>query len=105
MKKKPVAKKNLSAVRASWWPHLWKLALLWVVVFAAYSNSFDAGFVYDNESAILQDTRVHEANLHNVRRILTESYWADQPNTGLYRPVTTLSYLVNYAILGNGTNP
>jgi protein O-mannosyl-transferase len=84
---------------------VWKLALLWALVLAAYSNSFDAGFVYDNESAILQDARVHEANLHNVRRILTESYWADQPNTGLYRPVTTLSYLVNYAIFGNGTNP
>ena len=88
-----------------WWPHVWKIALLWALVFAAYSNSFDAGFVYDNESAILQDARVHEATLHNVHRILTESYWVDQPTTDLYRPLTTLSYLLNYAILGNGTNP
>ena len=61
--------------------------------------------MYDNESAILDDTRVHEANRHNVHRILTESYWENQPNTGLYRPVTTLSYLLNYAVLGNGANP
>src|ERR1700728_1974913 len=105
MKKKPVAKKNLSAVRASWWPHLWKLALLWALGLAAYSNSFDAGFVYDNESAILVDARVHQANLQSVRRILTESYWVSQPTTDLYRPLTTLSYLLNYAVLGNGTNP
>jgi Flp pilus assembly protein TadD len=75
------------------------------MVFAAYSNSFDAGFVYDSESAILEDARVHEASLTNIHRILTESYWVDQPTTDLYRPATTLSYLFNYAALGNGTNP
>jgi protein O-mannosyl-transferase len=106
MKKKTVAqRKNLAAARPTWWPHVWKIALLWALVSAAYSNSFDAGFVYDNESAILQDARVHDANLHNVHRILTESYWVDQPTTDLYRPATTLSYLLNYAILGNGANP
>jgi len=93
------------ATRPAWWPHVWKIALLGVLVLAAYSNSFDAGFVYDNESAILQDERVHEANLPNIRRILAEGYWVDQPTTDLYRPATTLSYLLNYAILGNGTNP
>jgi protein O-mannosyl-transferase len=106
MKKKTVAqKKNAPAVRPSWWPHLWKLALLWALVLAAYSNSFDAGFVYDNESAILADARVHEATLQSAHRIFTEGYWVDQPTTDLYRPLTTLTYLVNYAILGNGTNP
>jgi len=88
-----------------WWPHVWKIALLWTLVLAAYSNSFDAGFVYDNESAILQDARVHEANLDNAHRILSEGYWVNQPTTDLYRPVTTFSYLLNYAILGNGANP
>ncbi|HTW66028.1 MAG TPA: tetratricopeptide repeat protein [Bryobacteraceae bacterium] len=93
------------AKQAAWWPHVWKIVLLCAVVLAAYSNSFDAGFVYDNETAILQDARVHEANLPNVDRIFTEGYWANQPTTDLYRPLTTLSYLFNYAILGNGTNP
>lgn len=88
-----------------WWPHVWKIALLWVLVFAAYSNSFDAGFVYDNESAIVEDARVHEASLHSVRRILTEGYWVSEPTTDLYRPLTTLSYLLNYAVFGDGTNP
>jgi protein O-mannosyl-transferase len=87
------------------WPHAWRIALLWALVLAAYSNSFDAGFVYDNESAILVDARVHRATLHNAYRIVTEGYWVDQPTTDLYRPLTTFSYLLNYSILGNGTNP
>jgi tetratricopeptide (TPR) repeat protein len=106
MKKKPVVqRKNVPAVHPSRWPHLWKLALLWALVLAAYSNSFDAGFVYDNESAILEDARVHQASLHSVHSILTAGYWVSQPTADLYRPLTTLSYLVNYAILGNGTTP
>ena len=48
MKKKPArTPKAAIPTRPSWWPHLWKLALLWAFVLAAYSNSFDAGFVYD----------------------------------------------------------
>jgi protein O-mannosyl-transferase len=93
------------ATHPAWWPHVWRIALLWALVLAAYSNSFDAGFVYDNESAILDDARVHEATVHNAHRILTEGYWVNQPTTDLYRPLTTLSYLLNYALLGNGTNP
>ena len=104
-RKKGVRPIAIATPPSRWWPHIWKLALLWVLVFAAYSNSFDAGFVYDNESAILQDARVHETNLYNAHRIFAEGYWVDQPTTDLYRPVTTLSYLLNYAILGNATNP
>ena len=113
MKKKPVAQWKTgpvvrpvaTAAYSSRWPHVWKIALLWALVFAAYSNSFDAGFVYDNESAILDDARVQEATLQNAHRILTEGYWANLPTADLYRPVTTFSYLVNYSILGDGTNP
>jgi protein O-mannosyl-transferase len=98
-------RRDFPASVLAWWPHAWKIVLLWVLVLAAYSNSFDAGFVYDNESLILEDARVHEATLHNAHRILTEGYWVNQPTTDLYRPVTTFSYLLNYAILGNGANP
>jgi protein O-mannosyl-transferase len=86
-------------------PHLWRVALLWAVLFAAYSNSFEAGLVFDNDLAILQDVRVHAATSANLGRILSEGYWARQPEAGGYRPLTTLSYLVNYAVLGNGPNP
>jgi tetratricopeptide (TPR) repeat protein len=41
----------------------------------------------------------------NIGAILTEGYWHITPSSGLYRPVTTLSYLLNYAVLDNGANP
>jgi len=85
--------------------HGWRLALLWTLVLSAYSNSFKADLLYDNDLAILRDVRVHSATSQNVHRILTEGYWRNQTMTGLYRPVTTLSYLFNYAVLGNGPEP
>ncbi len=51
------------------------------------------------------DTRVRAATSENIGLILNHSYWATKYDSGLYRPVTTLSYLFNYAILGNGEQP
>jgi len=78
------------------------LALLAV---AAYSNSFTTGFPLDNKGLILQDQRVHAATAANVELILGHTYWWPIGESGLYRPVTTLSYLFNYAILGNADRP
>jgi tetratricopeptide (TPR) repeat protein len=70
----------------------------------AYSNSFHAPFLLDNAEAILKDTRVHAATGANVARILGKPY-AEAALTGLYRPLSSLSYLYNYAVLGDGANP
>jgi protein O-mannosyl-transferase len=88
--------------RLPWWGRLVVLELL---VLAAYSNSFRAGLVADNASVILQDARVRAASPDNVAQIFQEGYWAAAPSSGLYRPMTTLSYLLNYTILGNGSRP
>jgi tetratricopeptide (TPR) repeat protein len=85
--------------------HAWRIAALWILLFAAYSNSFEGGLIFDNDLAILQDARIHTATFQNIDRILTEGYWVSRPNSGLYRPVTTLSYLLNYAVLGDGPDP
>jgi hypothetical protein len=78
---------------------------LCVLALLAYSNSFGGGFVFDNSVLILHDQRVHEATSANVALILNHSYWWSVNDSGLYRPLTTLSYLFNYAILGNGDHP
>ena len=75
-----------------------------VFAFCAYSNSFHAGFLLDNDPILLKDVRIQEATSAHVQRILTEEYWP-LGMSGLYRPLTTLSYLFNYAILGNGADP
>ena len=88
-----------------WHPHGWRLALLWVLALTAYSNSSTAGLLFDNTEIILRDPRVREATPGNIRQILTEGYWRVNPTSGLYRPVTTFSYLLNYAVLGDGPRP
>lgn len=84
--------------------HVWLPAAVIGVTFLAYANSFHAPFLLDNNPIILRDPRVHEATAFDVHRILTQQYWETSP-TGLYRPLTTLSFLFNYAILGNGADP
>jgi tetratricopeptide (TPR) repeat protein len=77
---------------------LWFGAIL-AVTFCVYSNSLHAPFLMDSNQVVLGDARIHAAAPGNLARILNEPY---TPLTGLYRPATTLSYLLNYAILGNG---
>jgi protein O-mannosyl-transferase len=75
-----------------------------LVALAAYSNSFHGPFLLDNKEAMLQDTRVHTNTGDNVARIFRTPYHQTLLS-GLYRPVTTWTYLLNYAILGSGTAP
>jgi tetratricopeptide (TPR) repeat protein len=89
----------------TWRTHAWRIAALWILSLLAYSNSFQTGFVFDNRVLILEDARVHISTDQNVHRILSGDYWPDREASGLYRPIATLSYLLNYAILGNGTHP
>jgi tetratricopeptide (TPR) repeat protein len=72
---------------------------------AAYSNSFQMGLVFDSAMAITRDARIQAVTPHNLRLILTEEYWHGSTTSGLYRPLTTFSYLLNYAVFGNGTHP
>jgi hypothetical protein len=85
--------------------HAPRLLALAVLALIAYANSFQAGLIFDNAPAILQDTRVRALTGGNLHLILTEEYWYNTSTTGLYRPLTTFSYLLNYAVLGNGPNP
>ncbi len=89
-------------------PRNWRRHVLLFGVIAlallTYSNSFHAPFLLDNNEVILQDTRVHAATAENFDRILGSPYY-QSILAGLYRPLTTLSFLYNYAVLGNGPNP
>ena len=78
------------------------LALLCVAV---YANSFTTGFALDNTQLILNDPRVRAFTAENLSLIARHSYWWPFGESGLYRPLTTLSYLFDYAVLGHGVNP
>lgn len=89
----------------SWLANALVGASLFLAALFAYSNSFHAGFTFDNEFLILRDARIQEATLQNAGSILSHTYWWPTNGTGLYRPATTLTYLFNYAVLGNGDQP
>lgn len=84
--------------------HALRLAAVVGVTLLAYLNSFHAPFLLDNVAAIPGDSRIRAVTPENLHRILAFPYW-EIYNTGLYRPLTTLSFLFNYAILGNGPDP
>src|SRR5580692_4402518 len=65
---------------------------LCVLTLAAYSNSFSAGFVFDNRGLLLEDPRIREASAENIGLILQHNYWWPYGESSVYRPVATLSY-------------
>ena len=79
--------------------------MLWGLAVLAYANSFRAGLIYDNRFVLVQDSRIRQVTEENVHLILTKDYWYKNSVSSLYRPLTTLSYLFNHAILGNGDAP
>jgi tetratricopeptide (TPR) repeat protein len=80
------------------------LAAVIGITLLAYANSFHAPFLLDSTAVILGDNRVHAATAENVQRIVDFPYW-EMYNTGLYRPLTTLSFLLNFAVFGDGADP
>jgi tetratricopeptide (TPR) repeat protein len=89
----------------AWRWHGWRLLSIWGFLLIAYSNSFQAGLVFDNSPVIGQDPRIRQATPQNIASILTGGYRDSTKDAGLYRPLTTVSYLLNYAVLGNGSRP
>ena len=85
--------------------HWLAVAVLCAVTLLAYANSFGSGFVLDNRGILLQDPRIQAATAENLRLIFEHTYWWPYGESGLYRPLTTLTYLFNYAILGNAEHP
>jgi tetratricopeptide (TPR) repeat protein len=78
--------------------------LLWALLGAAYSNSFQSALVFDGARIVTQDSRIRAVTAENIRLIFSEEYWYKGAPSGLYRPLTTFSFLLNYA-LGSGANP
>ena len=85
--------------------HVWFAVALLLLTLAAYSNSFQGGFVLDNKGLLLNDPRLREASARNLSLIFQHTYWWPNGESGLYRPLTTLSYLFNYAVLGDAQAP
>ena len=83
-------------------PHLAVIFVLGAVVLFTFANTLhNTGFALDNKFIILEDPRLREAKKDNLKLIFQQDYWWPKAVSGLYRPLTTLSYMFNYAVLGN----
>ena len=67
-------------------------ALVALVAFAVFANTLSHQFVYDDNSVIVENPRVH--HLANWREIVTSPWWP----RGLYRPVTSLTLAANWTL-------
>jgi hypothetical protein len=82
-------------------PLIW-YALLCAIAFAVYSNSFGLELTGDAYSIVHTDARIRQFSGENLNLIFTKDYWWPNPADTLYRPITLLSYLINFAVLGDG---
>ena len=88
------------------WPqHALVFLAITTLVAAAYGNSLYGGFAYDNRFQILGDARLRAVTADNLRKLFTEDLWWPRGVSGLYRPVTKVTFLANYALFGNGERP
>lgn len=94
-----------AAPRPSRRGHWLAAAGLAALVLLAYANSFGAGLVFDNKVLIAGDPRLEAITAEHLGQIFGRSYWWPYADTSLYRPLTTLSYLANYSLLGNQDRP
>lgn len=93
----PVRKRSLRQPAA--------IAALCLLTFLVYANSLRAGFTLDNKGLLIEDPRLRSTSAGNIRQIIDRTYWWPKGESGLYRPVTTLSYLFNYSVLGDSAEP
>ncbi len=82
----------------------WARLGLCALALIAYANSFGLGLTTDARSIITSDVRIRSASAANLSLILNHDYWWPMSADRLYRPVTLVSFLWNYAVAGNGEN-
>jgi len=67
--------------------------------FLIYGNSIRGDFVFDD--GVVVQKRPDLKNLGNFFNLFVSPYHQNTPQSGLFRPLTMASYLMNYAILGD----
>jgi len=79
--------------------NLLKIIIILFVAFFIYCNSLDNGFIYDDEFLIVYNPTVKSYS--NIPEIFTHRFFHKsefKSQIAFYRPITTLTYLLNYKI-------
>jgi hypothetical protein len=67
-----------------------------VVASLVFLPALRNGFAYDDAAVVVQDARVH--SLEHIGTILRTGYWAAESGHALYRPITTLSFALDWSL-------
>lgn len=87
--------------KVSWWQHTLLLFLIIVVNFSVYYNSLEGGFIWDDKELIVKNYYIKSWN--NISTVLTKDFFyrsKEEGKIGYYRPVITLSYMLDYKLWG-----
>lgn len=75
-----------------------ELIVVFVVAVALYLPASRYGFVQDDRAIIASNPAAH--SIGNAIRAFDDPYWPRETGAGLYRPVTILSYAVDWTVSG-----
>lgn len=75
-------------------------AALVVLLLIVFSRSFGSDLVFDGAVVVGEDPRLREINGPLLQKIFTENYWWPTMRSVLYRPVTTLCFLIEQSVFG-----
>src|SRR5262245_19620057 len=79
-------------------------ALVALLAILPFLNALSNGFALDDEAIVVKNPLIRD--LANVGRMFSTDYWTGSEiglspgDHGLYRPLTVLTYAVNYALSG-----
>ncbi len=98
-KKITVETKEVSKRKIHWWQHAVLLLLIVIISFGVYANSLKGEFIWDDTHLIKNNTYVKDwgnllANLTNDFFLFSQ----EEGKIGYYRPVITLSYMLDYSL-------
>jgi len=77
--------------------------LVFLVASALYAPTLWGEFVQDDMSLVAHNPLIR--SLHALPDLFVSDYWAPTTKSGLYRPLTTLSYALNFAVAGDLPGP
>src|SRR5688500_632481 len=95
------------------WRHVVSVFVAYAFVLGAFWNSFESGWVLDNLYIIKYDPRTQATQWVSgfnaiaqpgVIEYFRQDYWWPKGISGLYRPLTSITYWLNWTVLGGGTD-
>ncbi len=81
--------------------HLLIILLIALVTLVCFANSLSGEFIFDDYIVVQENPNIQ--SLSNIFNLFQQSYFGKDSSAGTYRPITTISFALNFAL--SGSNP